>query len=335
MKAFICVPNNDVGRTYFTEENIALANSLGHMVWNETDHHMTADEIAEKIGDCDTYVTIWGSPRLDEKILAKAPNIKLLTHLCGTVVPFVSDAMWDRGIKVITGNWHFADSVAEGTIGYILSAQRDIPGFSSRFKNEHQWKPLVPNNLGLIGKTVGLVSYGAIAKALVKMLKPFRVKLLVYDIKPIPEEDKKEYNITQVSLETVFAESDIVSVHTPLNPHTHHLIGRELLSLIKPGALFVNTSRGKVIDQAALEEELATGRFRAFLDVYEQEPPPADCRLFTLPNVTMMPHMGGPTVDLRQYIARDLLLESAAFIDRGEPLQHEVSREMAAQMSNS
>ena len=115
MKAFICVPNNDVGRTYFTEENIALANSLGHMVWNETDHHMTTEEIAEKIGDCDTYVTIWGSPRLDETILAKAPNIKLLTHLCGTVVPFVSDAMWDRGIKVITGNWHFAESVAEGT----------------------------------------------------------------------------------------------------------------------------------------------------------------------------------------------------------------------------
>jgi D-3-phosphoglycerate dehydrogenase len=182
---------------------------------------------------------------------------------------------------------------------------------------------------------VGLVSYGAIAKALVKLLKPFRVKLLVYDIVPIPEEDKKEYNITQVSLETVFAESDIVSVHTPLNPHTHHLIGKELFSLIKPGALFLNTARGGVLNQAELEDELEKGRFRAFLDVYEQEPPPPDCRLFNLPNVTMMPHMGGPTIDLRQYIARDLLLESAAFIDRGEPLQHEVSREMAAQMSNS
>ena len=114
---------------------------------------------------------------------------------------------------------------------------------------------------------------------------------------------------------------------------TYHLIGKELLSLIKDGALFVNTSRGAVVDQSALEQELAKGRFRAVLDVYEKEPPSDDCPLFTLPNVMMIPHMGGPTVDMRSYITKELMLEASGYIDRGEPLIHEITRDVSLTMS--
>lgn len=96
----------------------------------------------------------------------------------------------------------------------------------------------------------------------------------------------------------------------------------------------INTARGAVIDQAALEEALATGRFRAVLDVYEKEPvTKAETRLFDLPNVMMLPHQSGPTTDLRAYIARELLLESAAFLHEGKPLAHEITRERAKYMS--
>jgi phosphoglycerate dehydrogenase-like enzyme len=88
-----------------------------------------------------------------------------------------------------------------------------------------------------------------------------------------------------------------------------------------------------VVDQAALEAELADGRFRAFLDVYEKEPPPPECSLYRLPNVMMMPHMGGPTIDLRRYIAADLLRETAAFLADGTPSPSEITPAMARTMS--
>ena len=335
MNTFVTLPKNSVFPTFFTDENIALAESLGEVIWNDKTVQLTPDEIAESIGDSEVYVTGWGSPRLDARILDAAPNLKLLVHLCGTVVPVVSEELWGRGIRVISGNDFFAESVAEGTIGYILSALRDIPKYSSRLKNEKKWKTSADLNRGLLGKTVGIVSYGAIAHHLVRMLQPFRVNIKLYDIKPIPEADKVRYNISEASLEEVFSTCDIVTVHTPLNEHTHHLIGEELLSLLPEDALFVNTSRGAVVDQAALERELASGRFRAFLDVYEKEPLPAESRLYDLPNVILMPHMGGPTVDLRRDITRSLLIEASEFLKNGAPLPHEITRAAASMMSRS
>jgi len=333
MKALITTPRGEVFDTFFTPENIALAESLGEIVWNDTGRMFTPAEAAERIGDCDVYITTWGSPRLDETILAAAPKLKLLTHLCGTVVPFVSDALWERGIRVLSGNRYFAESVAEGTLAYMLTALRDIPRYSRRTKEERVWKTSADYNQGLAGKKIGIVSYGAIARNLVRILSVFRVELYVYDIVPLPEADVRRYGLHQASLEEIFSICDIITVHTPLFEATRHLIGAPLLSTIRPGALFVNTSRGAVIDQRALERELADGRFRAVLDVYEEEPPKPDCPLYDLPNVTMIPHMGGPTIDLRQVIAHDLLIESADFIAHGGELPDEITRTMAATMS--
>jgi phosphoglycerate dehydrogenase-like enzyme len=333
MKAFVTLPRGTVFDTFFTPENITLAESLGEIVWNESDRHLTPSEIAKRIGNCDTYITGWGSPRLDREILDAAPKLRLLTNLCGTVVPFVSDEMWDRGIRVLSGNRFFAESVAEGTLAYILAALRDIPAYSRRLHDERRWKTSTDSNQGLAGKRIGIISYGAIARHLVRLLSVFRVRLMVYDIAPLPAEDVTRYGLTQASLEEIFSTCDIVTVHTPLFDATHHLIGSELLSRLGEGTLFVNTSRGAVIDQKALEEELATGRFRAVLDVYEQEPPPQNCPLYTLPNVLMMPHMGGPTVDLRAFITGTLLRESHDFLHRNAPIPSEITRQMSLTMS--
>ena len=333
MKALIALPRGAVFDTFFPPENIALAESLGEIVWNPLDRQLTPAEAAEMIVGCDTYITGWGSPRLDRAMLDAAPNLRLLTHLCGTVTPVVSDEVWARGVRVLSGNRFFAESVAEGTLAYILAALRDIPLYSSRLKQEQRWKKNTDYNAGLAGKTIGLVSYGTIARNLVRLLSVFRVRILVYDIAPLPAADVERYHLEQVSLETIFAESDIISLHTPLLPQTHHLIGADLLGRIRPGALFVNTARGAVVDQAALEAELADGRFRAVLDVYEKEPPPPECALYRLPNVMMMPHMGGPTIDLRQQITAALLGESAAFLADGTPSLSEITPAMAKTMS--
>ena len=98
MKSFVTLPKNSVFPTFFTQENIELIKSLGDVEWNEGSVHLTPEEISRRIGESEIYVTGWGSPRLDGKILDAAPDLRLLVHLCGTVVPFVSDEMWDRGI---------------------------------------------------------------------------------------------------------------------------------------------------------------------------------------------------------------------------------------------
>jgi phosphoglycerate dehydrogenase-like enzyme len=332
MKALITCPRGITFDTFFPPSNIEEINRLGNIIWNETDKKMTADEIAERISDCDTYVTVWGSHRLDESILKNAPKLKLLTHLCGTVVPFVSDEMWERGIRVISGNDWFAHSVAEGVMAYMLAALRDIPYYSARMRNGG-WKDSGEGGSGLFGKRVGIVAYGSIAKYLVRLLQPFGVKLAVYHYRPLPQEDIEQYGIEQVGLDEIFSGCDIISLHAPLLDATYHMIGEELLRRIKPGALFINTARGAVVDEAALVAQLATGRFRAVLDVYEKEPLPQDSPLRSFDNVLLMPHMAGPTIDLRSYIALELMRESAGFIDRGEDLLHEITRDRAEKMS--
>ena len=333
MKSFISLSKGNTFDTFFDKENVALVNSLGETLWNTSEHCITMEQVAERIGECENYVTLWGSPRLDSEILKNAPNLKLLTHLGGTVVPFVSEEMWERGIKVISANDYFAESVAEGTLAYILCALRDIPKYSRELKEQKKWKTSLSYTAGLMGKTVGLVSYGTIAKKLVRILAQFKVNILVYDIKPLPEQDIRQYGLIEASLETIFSKCDIISLHTPLFDATYHLIGESLLKRIKEGALLVNTSRGAVVDQRALEKELASGRFTAVLDVYEKEPPEENCLLFELPNVMMLPHQAGPTVDMRTLITRELLLEGARYIDEGRPLVHEITREMAKTMS--
>ena len=335
MKSLISVSRGETFNTFFNKENIELAERLGGAIWNESNHRMTAAEVAEQIADCENYVTLWSSPRLDAEILKNAPKLKLLTHLGGTVVPFVSDEMWERGIKVISANDYFAESVAEGTLAYILCALRDIPKYSRELKLEKKWRPEPWYTAGLMGKKIGIVSYGTIARKLVRILAQFQVSLLVYDIKPLPSEDVEKYGLEAASLERIFEECDIISLHTPLFDATYHMIDTPLLSRIKDGALFVNTSRGGVVNQRSLEAELAKGRFRAVLDVFEEEPPKEDCALYGLDNVMMIPHMAGPTIDMRTYITRSLLLEAAGYVDLGKPLAHEITRKQAATMSKS
>ena len=337
MKALITLPKNAMSETFFTKENIDFVNSLGEIIWNESDQPMSVEEIKKNIVDCDVYVTCWGSPALTKEILDCAPKLKLLTHVAGTVVPFVTDEMWEKGIRVICGNDYFAESVAEGTIAYMLSALRMIPHYSTQLKEKAIWAGGNDPSDSLIYKKVGLISYGAIAKHLVKKLQPFNVDLSVYDIVDIPKEDMEKYNFRQSSMEEIFSTCDIVSIHTPLNANTHHLIDDRLLSMMKKGSLLVNTSRGAVIDQKALTEHLEKGDFNAMLDVLEKEPIDKDDPLLSLPNVLLMPHRGGPTINLRSVIAKNLLIESRDFIDNGKELlaKDEITRERAASMSKS
>lgn len=331
MKALVAIKKDKTFETFFTEENISFTESIGDIIWLDTAID-GENELKEKIKDCDTYVTCWGSPALTPEILDCAPNLKLLTHLGSTVAPVTCDEVYERGIRVISGFDYYSKSTAEGAVAYMLSALRNIPFYTDRLKSKKIWRESGDYTDGLIYKTVGIVGFGGVGKYVAKMLKPFDIKIKVYDIAQIPEE-KDRYGIIQCGIEEIFTTCDIISLHLPYNDSTYHIIDDTLLSKIKKGALLVNTARGAIIDEAAMIRHLEKGDFNAALDVYEKEPIDLNSPLLSLDNVLMLPHQGGPTVNLRAVITRKLIEESANFIDKNIPLTNEISAAKAQNMS--
>lgn len=332
MKALAAIKKDKTFDTFFTEENIKYAESLGEIVWVDTATE-TIEDIKTKIKDCDTYITCWGSPALTPEILECAPKLKLLTHLGSTVAPVVCDEVFERGIKVISGFDYFSKSTAEGTVAYMLAAMRDIPFYNDRLKDKRIWREIDDYTDSVIYKKVGLVGYGGVGKYVAKMLSTFDVDMKVSARRELPSEDKELYGFTQCSMEEIFETCDIISIHLAYNNATHHMIDETLLSKIKKGALLVNTARGAVIDEAAMIKHLQNGDFYAALDVYEQEPINLDNPMLDLPNVLMLPHQAGVTVNLRAVLTHDLLKESVDFIDSGIPVKNEILASKATSMS--
>lgn len=332
MKALVAIKQDKTFDTFFTKENIELAETLGEIIWLDTTK-ASENELKEKIKDCDTFITCWGSPSLTPEILECAPKLKLLTHLGSTVAPVVCDEVYERGIKVISGFDYYSRSTAEGAVAYMLAALRNIPFYTDRLKNKKIWRETDDYTDGVIYKTVGIVGFGGVGRYVTKMLKSFDAQIKVYDIAEISNEEKECYGITQCGIEEIFSTCDIISLHLPYNDSTYHIVDDTLLSKIKKGALLVNTARGAVMDEAALIKHLENGDFGAALDVYEKEPIDMDSPLLSLPNVLMLPHQAGPTVNLRAVITRKLVEESAAFIDKGLPLKNEISQAHSQKMS--
>ena len=334
MKALVAVKRDKTFDTFFSKDNIKYAESLGEIVWLDT-LTATPEELKEKIKDCDAYITCWGSPGLTSELLNAAPKLKILTHLGSSVAPVVCPEMAERDIKVISGFDYFSKSTAEGVIAYILAALRDIPFYNYRLKNEKIWNTPDDFTDSLIYKTVGIVGFGGVGKYVVQMLQNFDVNIKVYNRSPISEDVKQKFRFTQCPIEEVFSTSDIVSLHLPHNDGTHHSIDDKLLSLIKQGGLFVNTSRGAVVDEAAMIDHLEKGHFKAALDVYEKEPIDMNSPLLSLDNVLLLPHQAGVTVNLRAVLTKDLLKETADFVDNGAPLKNEILMSKAKNMSKA
>lgn len=333
LKIAVTVPVGNMKDTFIPPDVADKAAELGTVIWNTMDRNYNADELKAAIRDADVCITGWGCSRFDENVLKGAERLRIIAHTGGTVAPYVSDYLYDMGIKVISGNKLYAESVAEGVICYILASLRDIPFFSNEMRSGG-WNGGNEYNEGLLDQTVGLVGFGAVARYLVPMLKVFRASITVYD-PYVSDELCTEFGVKRAhTLEELFTGSKIISVHLPKTPGTYHIIDRRLLSMIPDKALLVNTARGSVIDEEALADELQKDRFKAVLDVYEVEPLPEDSRLRGLGNVILIPHMAGPTVDRRKMVTLALLDDIRRYFD-GLPLQHEIGREYAVMMTTA
>jgi len=330
VKILVTMPKNRVFYTFFNDELVTALQEIGDVSWNESDsEQFTTEQLRDRLKDVDIAVTGWGTPCIDEEVLKGANKLRLIAHTGGTVRPYVSDAAYEKGIRVVSGNNVFAESVAESVIAYALASLRDIPRFSTELK-QGRW----PNgfyNKGLLNKKIGIVGYGMISKIVVEMLKPFHPELKVFS-RHIAQEELDRHGMKKADLAEIFATCDIVSIHSGMTPENYHLITEEMMNSMPEGSLLINTARGAVIDEEALCRVLEKGKINAFLDVYEVEPLPAGHKLMEFDNVILMPHMGGPTVDRRLVVTRSVMDDMKRFL-AGKSMECEISLDYARKMT--
>ncbi|MCL2811877.1 MAG: hydroxyacid dehydrogenase [Clostridia bacterium] len=331
MNIHVTMPNGTIRDTFIPNEAMTALAKLGTVTCNPTTGQYAPEALGPALADAHIAVTGWGCPPFTNQVLDAAPRLKLVAHTGGTVAPIVSSALYERGVTVISGNELYAESVAEGTVAYILAALRRLPYYNAHVQTG-AWSHHGLNE-GLLDQTVGLVGFGAVARYLVPMLRPFRVRVWAYD--PfVPQHVFDELGVACVdSLEEIFRTCRVVSLHLPRVPETYHLVDAELLALMQPGALLVNTARGSVVDEAALAGALRAGRIHALLDVFEQEPLAPDSPLRGLDNCILIPHMAGPTRDRFPLVTLALCDDILRF-QAGRPLTLEIGLERALSMTN-
>ncbi|EMI43846.1 hydroxyacid dehydrogenase [Rhodopirellula sp. SWK7] len=243
-------------------------------------------------------VCAWETPPLP---LEAADHLKYLCFLCGSVRSLVPRELIERGLIVTNWGSIVSNTVAECSLLLILSALRRVGNWSVAMRTRGEWKQgRHPDTLSLFGRRVGLHGLGAISRELARLLVPFNVKLSAYS-PSVPDETYQKLNIRRAeSLEDLFSTSDVLVELAPGKPDNYHLVGDDLLRLLPQQAVFVNLGRGMVVDEAALVRASRERGLHIALDVYETEPLPADSPLRRLDNITLLPHLGGPTPDRRR-----------------------------------
>jgi phosphoglycerate dehydrogenase-like enzyme len=258
-----------------------------------------SEQVAEAIPGMDALITGWGTPVLTAGVFERADRLRIIAHSAGTVKRMLLDCARDyvipRGICVYSANAEIAYNAAEHALGLMILMLRRILDTALTLRGgERQWpdRMVRPNAQYLTGATVGIVSASQVGRRVISLLKPFNTRVLVFD-PYLTQAEAELLGVEKVSLLALFGRADIVSVHAPLLPDTVGMIGSAHFAAMRDGAVLVNTSRGKVLDEPALVAELRSGRITAALDVSSEEPLPPDSPLLALGNVLITPHLAG------------------------------------------
>jgi phosphoglycerate dehydrogenase-like enzyme len=270
-------------------------------------HPRAAADLARFAAHLDVLVVCHGAPFVGPDILAHAPRLKLLGELEDDRFGHRLDvvAAQERGVRVVDTSHGSSWAAAEWALGLALVGLRNA-GASFRRIVAHQ-PAFVPvgersgpgyHRAELSHKRVGLIGFGHLGRRLVELLRPFLVDVVVFD-PYVPRELAEPYGVNFGALPAALA-CDVVFTLVPHTPRTEGMLGRDELAQLRPGSVFVNVSRGKVVDGAALFERLQRGDVIACLDVFDPEPMPPDSPLADLPNVFLSPHIAGVTEESRR-----------------------------------
>jgi len=253
----------------------------------EVDERLSEEELLAYAGQFDG--TICGDDRYTRRVIeACRPRLQVISKW-GTGIDSI-DQVAASELGVMVGNTPnaFTVPVSESVLGYMLAFARQIPWLDDEMK-AGRWQKI--NGKTLSECTLGVIGVGNVGKAVLRRARAFGMRLLGNDIVEIPPDFLLEYGVEMTGLDDLMARSDFISVNCTLNPTSHHLVNAARLALCKPGAVLINTARGPVVDQLALIEALENNLLRGVaLDVFEDEPLPANSPLLQMDNVLLAPH---------------------------------------------
>lgn len=269
------------------------------------DRPMRRDEFLAAVKGVDAVLSMLTEAIDAEFFDAAGPQLKIVANMAvGYNNIDVAEAT-KRGVPASNTPDVLTETTADLTFALILATARRLSE-SERFLRSGKWDSWSPTfmlGVDVHGKTLGIYGLGRIGKSVARRAAAFNMKLLYHDAYRAPEDVERELGVTYVDFPTLLAESDIVSPHCPLTDETRHAFSTDAFKAMKPSAVFVNTTRGPVVDEAALAAALHAGEiFAAGLDVYEAEPK-VHPDLLTVENIVLLPHIGSSTLETRAAMA--------------------------------
>lgn len=287
------------------------------------DYHakLSADDLLNVIADYDALI-VRGQTRVTAAVLEAASRLKVIGRAGVGVDNIDLDAAKKHNIVVVNAPTSTTIAVAELTLGLLLAMAREIPRADGTMK-QGQWSKKDFEGVELNGKTLGIIGYGRIGIEVGKRVAAFGMNVVVYDPN-VSEDELLHSDAEPVSIQDLFAWSDFISLHLPLNVQTRDLIGPLAFSQMKDGVRIVCAARGGIIDEAALLNALNSGKVAgAALDVFEKEPPGLT-ELVSHPRVIATPHIGAQTAEAQSRAAEDIANEVLAAL-QGESLRWKVA----------
>lgn len=281
---------------------------------------ISPEEVLTEIGEYDAVI-VRGRTKITESVLDAAENLKVVGRMGVGVDNIDLKAAAARGVTVVNCPVATTVSVAELTLGLMLSLIRGIPKADTGLK-EGEWlkKQLVGTEL--YNKTLGVIGFGHIGEQVGRRALAFGMRVIAFD--PVrPADEVKAASAEPVDFETLLAQSDMITLHIPHISATHHILNEAAFELMKDGVMIICAARGGVIDESALLAALESGKVAgAALDVFEKEPP-GEAPLPMHPNVVATPHIGAQTQEAQLRAGHDILSEVVAALD-GDPLRWKI-----------
>lgn len=313
---------------------------MNSRAWNELEsfalvkHHngqeaAAKQELIELLSDADGCITSWEVARLDADVVRAAVKLKAMAHMGSSVQRFVSEALWDRGVQVTSAAPALAIDVAETTLGLMITGMKKVWQFghlvrAGGWRDDPSWPARE-----LFDKKVGIIGASHVGRHVIKLLQNFHAEVLLYD-PYITSEQAEMLGARKTDLYEIAETSDVLSLHAPATQDTFHMISKSVMELMKDDALLINTARGSLIDEEALIQELSRGRFFAYLDVTDPEPPAAASPLRSLPNVVVLPHIAGCIENCGRM--GEMAVEELRRFFHGSPPICRITREMLQQI---
>ncbi len=303
-----------VDHVYLEEQHIEQLRAMGELqVFG--DPPRSDEELKKRIGGADIVIVGWSN--LTKEIIDSTSNLKMISIWATTCHYADLEAAKRMGIVVTHVPGYGTEAVAEHAFALLLAATRKLLLADHHVRQGmFDWRPL--RGTELAGKTIGIVGTGAIGCRVGEIAKGFGMRILGYDVQPNTKR-AQEIGIQYVDLQSLLRESDIVSLHVTLTPKTKQLIGEKEFEMMKNGAVLINTSQGKVLDEKALVAALSSGKLScAGLDVFREEPTTRGNPLFNLENTVLSPHVGFHTIEAVKRCT-DICIDNVAKFLEGRP----------------